>query len=51
MSHKNRVYKDITSGKAYVLYFGAKDKRDIGTDIAIGLGGLFTLIQNLTPLI
>jgi hypothetical protein len=46
---KNRVYKDNTSGKAYVLYPGTKDTRDIGTDIAIGLGGLFNPIQNLTP--
>ena len=46
---KNRVYKDNTSGKAYVLYPGTKDKKDIATDIAIGLGGLFTPIQNLTP--
>ena len=37
---KNRVYKDNTSGK---------DKKDIATDIAIGLGGIFTPIQNLTP--
>jgi poly(3-hydroxyalkanoate) synthetase len=46
---KNRVYKDNTSGQAYVLYPGTKDKKDIGTDIAIGLGGIFTPIQNLTP--
>ena len=46
---KNRVYKDNTSGKAYVLYPGTKDKNDIATDIAIGLGGIFTPIQNLTP--
>ena len=46
---KNRVYKDNTSGKAYVWYPGTKDKKDIATDIAIGLGGLFTPIQNLTP--
>jgi hypothetical protein len=26
---KNRVYKDNTSGKAYVLYPGRKDKKDI----------------------
>ena len=32
-----------------MLYPGTKDKRDIATDIAIGLGGLFTPIQNLTP--
>ena len=32
-----------------MLYPGTKDKKDIGTDIAIGLGGLFTPIQNLTP--
>ena len=30
---KNRVYKDNTGGKAYVLYPGTKDTRDIGTDI------------------
>ena len=35
---KNRVYKDNTTGKAYVLYPGTKDKKDIATDIAIGLG-------------
>ena len=46
---KNRVYKDNKSGQAYVLYPGTKDKKDIATDIAIGLGGLFTPIQNLTP--
>ena len=46
---KNRVYKDNTSGQAYVLYPGTKDKKDIATDIAIGLGGLLTPIQNLTP--
>ena len=46
---KNRVYKDNTSGQAYVLYPGTKDKKDIATDIAIGLSGLFTPIQNLTP--
>ena len=32
-----------------MLYPGTKDKKDIATDIAIGLGGLFTPIQNLTP--
>ena len=42
---KNRVYKDNTTGKAYVLYPGTKDTRDIGTDIAIGLGGIFNPIQ------
>ena len=46
---KNRVYKNNTTGEAYVLYPGTKDKKDIATDIAIGLGGLFTPIQNLTP--
>ena len=46
---KNRVYKDNTTGKAFVLYPGTKDKRDIGTDIAIALGGIFNPIQNLTP--
>ena len=43
---KNRVYKDNTGGKAYVLYPGTKDEKDIATDIAIGLGCLFTHIQN-----
>ena len=38
---KNRVYKDNTTGKAFVLYPGTKDKRDIGTDIAIALGSIF----------
>ena len=46
---KNRVYKDNTTGQAYVLYPGTKDKRDIATDIAIELEGLLTPIQNLTP--
>jgi hypothetical protein len=46
---KNRVYKDNTTGKAFVLYPGTKDKRDIGTDIAIALGGIFNPLQNLTP--
>ena len=32
-----------------MLYPGTKDKKDIATDIAIGLGGLLTPIQNLTP--
>ena len=32
-----------------MLYPGTKDNKDIATDIAIGLGGLFTPIQNLTP--
>ena len=46
---KNRVYKNNTTGKAFVLYPGTKDKKDIATDIAIGLGGLWNPIQNLTP--
>ena len=46
---KNRVYKDNTTGKAFVLYPGTKDKRDVMTDIAIGLGGFWNPIQNLTP--
>ena len=45
---KNRVYKDNTTGKAFVLYTGTKDKKDIVTDIAISLGGLCNPIQNLT---
>ena len=32
-----------------MLYPGTKDNKDIATDIAIGLGGLFTPILNLTP--
>ena len=32
-----------------MLYPGTKDKKDIVTDIAIGLGGFFAPIQNLTP--
>jgi len=46
---KNRVYKNNTTGEAYILYPGTKDKKDIVTDIAIGLGGIFTPYQNLTP--
>jgi hypothetical protein len=46
---KNRVYHDNASGKAYVVYPGTKDTNDIGTDIAIGMSGLFNPIQNLTP--
>ena len=38
---KNRVYKNNTTGEAYVLYPGTKDKKDIATDIAIGLGVFF----------
>ena len=35
---KNRVYKNNVSGKAYIVYPGTKDFRDVGTDLALLFG-------------
>ena len=32
---KNRVYKNNVTGKAYIVYPGTKDFRDVGTDLAL----------------
>jgi hypothetical protein len=35
---KNRVYTNNITGKAYIVYPGTKDWRDVGTDVALFLG-------------
>ena len=35
---KNRVYKNNVTGKAYIVYPGTKDFRDMGTDLALLFG-------------